>query len=69
MAGKKRIIDVEDNYTAQLGGIMKEAIGIAPNYYMLKYTGRPVTTTEVYKALKNVLTSKAHEREVLTFGA
>ncbi|MEM4733143.1 MAG: 2-oxoacid:ferredoxin oxidoreductase subunit alpha [Candidatus Bathyarchaeia archaeon] len=69
LAGKKRIIDVEDNYTAQLGGIMKEATGIAPNYYVLKYTGRPVTTTEVYKALKDVLTGKAREREVLTFGA
>ncbi|MEM3356969.1 MAG: 2-oxoglutarate ferredoxin oxidoreductase subunit alpha, partial [Candidatus Bathyarchaeia archaeon] len=69
LMGKKRIIDAEDNYTAQLAGIIKEATGIAPNYYVLKYTGRPVTTTEVYKALKDVLTGKAREREVLTFGA
>jgi 2-oxoglutarate ferredoxin oxidoreductase subunit alpha len=66
---KKRIIDIEDNYTGQLGGIIKEATGIAPNYYVLKYTGRPATTTEVYEALKAILTGKASEREVLMFGA
>lgn len=69
LTGKKRIIDVEDNYAGQLGGIIKETTGIAPNYYVLKYTGRPMTTTEVYEALKAILTGKASEREVLTFGA
>jgi len=69
LKGKKRIIDVEDNFSGQLGGIIKEATSIAPNYYVLKYTGRPMTTTEVYDALKAILTGKASEREVLTFGA
>ena len=35
------------------------------NYYILKYTGRPMMTTEVYQAIKNVLTDKAPERQVL----
>jgi 2-oxoglutarate ferredoxin oxidoreductase subunit alpha len=69
LEGKKRIIDVEDNYAGQLGGIIKEATGIAPTHYVLKYTGRPVTTTEVHEALKAILTGKTFEREVLTFGA
>jgi 2-oxoglutarate ferredoxin oxidoreductase subunit alpha len=69
LEGKKRIIDVEDNFSGQLGGIIKEATGIAPNYHILKYTGRPMTTTEVYEALKAILTGKASEREVLMFGA
>jgi 2-oxoglutarate ferredoxin oxidoreductase subunit alpha len=69
LEGKKRIIDVEDNFSGQLGGIIKEQTGIAPSYYVLKYTGRPMTTTEVYEALKAILTGKASEREVLTFGA
>ncbi len=69
LAGKKRIIDVEDNYTGQLGGVIKEATGIAPNYYILKYTGRPMTTTEVYGTLKAVLAGKASEREVLMVGS
>jgi 2-oxoglutarate ferredoxin oxidoreductase subunit alpha len=69
LEGKKRIIDVEDNFSGQLGGIIKEATGIAPNYHVLKYTGRPMTTTEVYDALKAILTGKASEREVLMFGS
>jgi 2-oxoglutarate ferredoxin oxidoreductase subunit alpha len=69
LEGKKRIIDVEDNYSGQLGGIIKEKTGIAPNFHILKYTGRPMTTTEVYSALKAILTDKAPERQVLMFGS
>jgi 2-oxoglutarate ferredoxin oxidoreductase subunit alpha len=68
LAGKKRIIDVEDNYTGQLGGVIREKTGISPNYYILKYTGRPTSTTEVHNALKAILTGKAPERQVLMFG-
>jgi 2-oxoglutarate ferredoxin oxidoreductase subunit alpha len=67
--GKKRIIDIEENFTGQLAGIIKEQTGIAPNFHILKYTGRPMTTTEVYNALKAVLTGKSSGREVLMFGA
>jgi 2-oxoglutarate ferredoxin oxidoreductase subunit alpha len=69
LEGKKRIIDIEDNYSGQLGGVIKEKTGIAPNFYVLKYTGRPMTTTEVHAALKAILTGKAPEREVLMFGS
>ena len=69
LEGKKMIIDVEDNYSGQLGGIIKEKTGIAPNFHILKYTGRPMTTTEVYNALKKILIDKAPERQVLMFGS
>jgi 2-oxoglutarate ferredoxin oxidoreductase subunit alpha len=69
LAGKKRIIDVEDNATAQLGGVITEHTSIKPNFYVLKYTGRPMMTTEVYAALKAVLTDKAPEKQVLMLGA
>jgi 2-oxoglutarate ferredoxin oxidoreductase subunit alpha len=69
LEGKKRVIDVENNFLGQLGGVIKEATGIAPTHHVLKYTGRPMTTTEVYNALKNILTDKAPEREVLMFGS
>jgi 2-oxoglutarate ferredoxin oxidoreductase subunit alpha len=69
LEGKKRIIDVEDNYSGQLGGIIKEKTGIAPNFHILKYTGRPMTTTEVYNALRAILTDKAPERQVLNSGS
>jgi 2-oxoglutarate ferredoxin oxidoreductase subunit alpha len=69
LTGKKRIIDIEDNATAQLGGVITENTSIKPNFYILKYTGRPMMTTEVYEALKAVLTDKAAEKQVLMLGA
>ena len=69
LEGKKRIIDVEDNATAQLGGVITEHTTIKPTHYILKYTGRPMMTTEVYEALKNILTDQATERQVLMLGA
>jgi 2-oxoglutarate ferredoxin oxidoreductase subunit alpha len=69
LEGKKRVIDIEDNYSGQLGEVIKEKTGVAPNFHILKYTGRPMTTTEVYDALKAILTDKASERQVLMFGS
>jgi 2-oxoglutarate ferredoxin oxidoreductase subunit alpha len=69
LSGKKRIIDVEDNHNAQLGGVVTEYTQIKPTHYILKYTGRPMMTTEVYQALKAVVTDKAAQRQVLTLGA
>jgi 2-oxoglutarate ferredoxin oxidoreductase subunit alpha len=69
LQGKKRIIDIEDNITAQLGGIIAQYTSIKPNFYVLKYTGRPMMTTEVYQAIKAILTDKAPERQVLMLGA
>jgi 2-oxoglutarate ferredoxin oxidoreductase subunit alpha len=64
----QRIIDVEMNYSGQLGGIIREKTGISMNFYILKWNGRPMTTTEVYDAIKLVLLDKALERQVLTYG-
>ncbi len=66
---KKRVIDVEDNHNAQLAGVVTEKALIKPNYYVLKYTGRPMMTTEIYRALKLILTDKAAERQVLMDGS
>jgi 2-oxoglutarate ferredoxin oxidoreductase subunit alpha len=68
LMGKKRIIDIEHNYLGQLGLVVKENTGVTPTHHILKYTGRPMTVTEVQAALKKVLTGQAAEREVLMFG-
>jgi 2-oxoglutarate/2-oxoacid ferredoxin oxidoreductase subunit alpha len=66
---KKSIIDIEDNITAQLGGVIAQYTAIKPTHYILKYTGRPMMTTEVYQAIKNILKNNAAERQVLNLGA
>jgi 2-oxoglutarate ferredoxin oxidoreductase subunit alpha len=70
LEGKKRIIDVEDNHNAQLAGVITEYTTIKPTHCILKYTGRPMMTTEVYGALKKILTNPdAPTREVLMLGS
>ncbi|MBM2852484.1 MAG: 2-oxoglutarate ferredoxin oxidoreductase subunit alpha [Candidatus Nitrosotenuis sp.] len=65
----KTIIDIEANQTGQLGILLKQNLEQGPDYYILKYTGRAMTSTELYDSLKNILANKAEKRQVLTHGA
>jgi len=65
----QKLVDVEMNYSGQLAGIVREKTGIEMNFHILKYNGRPMTTTEVYNALKLILLDQAPERQVLTYGS
>jgi len=69
LQGAQKIIDVEMNYSGQLGGIIREKTGIPMSFYVLKWNGRPMTTTEVYDAIKLILLDKAPKRQVLTYGS
>jgi 2-oxoglutarate ferredoxin oxidoreductase subunit alpha len=62
-------IDVEMNYSGQLGGIIREQTGIPMDFHVLKYNGRPMTTTEVYDAIKLILQNQAPKRQVLKYGS
>jgi len=53
----RRVIDVEQNYSGQLGRLMAMEAGIRPTHHVLKYNGRPFTSTEVRDGLREVLTS------------
>jgi 2-oxoglutarate ferredoxin oxidoreductase subunit alpha len=64
----KRIIAVEMNYSGQLAGIVREKTGVEIEDLILKYNGRPMTSDEVYLAIKNALAHKAPKRQVLTHG-
>jgi 2-oxoglutarate ferredoxin oxidoreductase subunit alpha len=65
----ERVITVENNYSGQLAELVKEETGIFANFRILKYNGRPMSTTEVYDALKRILLNQAEERQVLTYGS
>ncbi|MCL7385353.1 MAG: hypothetical protein LZ158_03200 [Thaumarchaeota archaeon] len=64
----ERVIDIEMNYSGQLGGIIAEKTGVLMDFQIVKYNGRPMTTTEVYNSLKLVLDGRAPKRQVLTYG-
>ena len=69
LAKAQRIIAVENNYSGQLAEVVREKTGISANFRVLKYNGRPMSTTEVYVALGNILRGQAPERQVLTYGS
>ena len=62
-------IAVEMNYSGQLASIIGEKTGRFMDYYILKYNGRPMTTTEVHEALRKILRGEAPRRQVLTYGS
>jgi 2-oxoglutarate ferredoxin oxidoreductase subunit alpha len=51
----KRIIDIEQNYSGQMGRLMAMETGLRPTNLIVKYNGRPFTSTEVRDAVKEVL--------------
>ncbi len=64
----KTIIDVEANYSAQLGTLLNENLDRKVDYYILKYTGRAMTCTELYESIKKIIDGKAEKRQVLSYG-
>ena len=65
----KTLVDVEANYTGQLGSLIRQNLLLDPDYYILKFTGRPMTCSELYGSIKKIVDNKAEKREVLTYGA
>lgn len=64
----KTIIDIEANQSGQLGSLLNEHLDHKVDYYILKYTGRSMTCTEIYDSLKKILQNKAEKKQVLTYG-
>jgi len=65
----KTIIDIEANHSAQLGKLFKQNVKHDIDYFILKYSGRAMTSTEIYDSLKKIIQNKADKREVLMHGA
>lgn len=64
----KLVIDVEMNYTSQLGSLVQQNTGREIDYKIVKYNGRPMSTTELYIALKAILSGSNERRIVLDGG-
>ena len=51
----KRLLNVECNFSAQMGGLIKERTGIEITDNLLKYDGRPFFVEEITKAIEGRL--------------
>jgi len=62
------VIDIEANMTGQLASLIRENLLRDPDYYILKYTGRPMTCIEIFDSLKKILEKKSEKKQVLSYG-
>jgi 2-oxoglutarate ferredoxin oxidoreductase subunit alpha len=69
LANVRTVIDIEANHSGQLGKIFKQNVTRDIDYFILKYTGRGMTSTEIYDTLKKIVENKANKREVLVHGS
>jgi 2-oxoglutarate/2-oxoacid ferredoxin oxidoreductase subunit alpha len=65
----KTIIDIEMNYTGQLGSLIRQHTGLEAYYHIVKYNGRPMSLDEVYNGVKRIINGDAPRRQVLKSGA
>jgi 2-oxoglutarate/2-oxoacid ferredoxin oxidoreductase subunit alpha len=65
----KTIIDIEMNYTGQLGSLIRQHTGLEAYYHIVKYNGRPMSLDEVYNGVKRIIHGDAPRRQVLKSGA
>ena len=65
----KTVINIEMNYTGQLGSLIRQHTGLEPYYHIVKYNGRPMSLDEVYNGVKRIIRGDAPRRQVLKSGA
>jgi 2-oxoglutarate ferredoxin oxidoreductase subunit alpha len=54
LSSSRRTIAVENNYSGQMAGLIRERTGIAINSKVLKFDGRPFSQNEVYEGVREV---------------
>lgn len=69
LEGAKAVVDIEMNYLGQLGSLVSQHVGRAPDYKIMKYNGRPMSLEEVYNAVTRIISGNAPRRQVLKSGS
>jgi 2-oxoglutarate ferredoxin oxidoreductase subunit alpha len=64
----KILVDIEMNHTSQLGSLVKQYLHRDSEYRIVKYNGRPMSTSEIYNALMSIIKGNAPRRIVLEHG-
>jgi 2-oxoglutarate ferredoxin oxidoreductase subunit alpha len=60
-------VGLEMNHNGQLAMLVRTQTGIKMDHQVAKYTGRPISETEVVSAIREIAQKKS-ERLVLTYG-
>jgi 2-oxoglutarate ferredoxin oxidoreductase subunit alpha len=62
------LIDVEMNYTSQLAALVRQHTGRDVDFKIVKFNGRPMSSSEIYYTLNAILEGKLERRIVLDHG-
>ena len=69
LSSAKKIVGIEMNYSGQLIGVVREKTCIPVEQLVVKYNGRPMSSEEIYDALKAIHDGNAPKKLVLKRGA
>jgi 2-oxoglutarate ferredoxin oxidoreductase subunit alpha len=67
--GYRPLVDIEMNYSSQLASLINENLGVSMDHLIVKYNGRPMSSSEVYDALMRIISGDAPRRIILQHGA
>ena len=59
---------IEMNYLSQLDVLIKQNTNLHSDHNILKYNGRPMSHTEIYNSLINIINNQSERRVVLKDG-
>jgi 2-oxoglutarate ferredoxin oxidoreductase subunit alpha len=62
------LVDIEMNYSSQLGSLIERYLHRHIDYKIVKYNGRPISASEIYNALARIINGNASRRMVLKHG-
>jgi 2-oxoglutarate ferredoxin oxidoreductase subunit alpha len=61
LSNSRRTVAIENNYSGQMAGLIRERTGIAVDNKVLKFDGRPFSQNEVYEGVKDIVRDGAKE--------
>src|SRR5260370_35891901 len=61
LSNSRRTVAIENNYSGQIAGLIRERTGIAVDNKVLKFDGRPFSQNEVYESVKDTVRAGAKE--------
>jgi len=59
--GSSRKIAIENNYSAQMAGLIREMTGIAVDNKIVKFDGRPFSQNEIYEGVSDIIKNGMNE--------
>ncbi|HZY47362.1 MAG TPA: 2-oxoacid:acceptor oxidoreductase subunit alpha [Candidatus Bathyarchaeia archaeon] len=61
LGSARRKIAIENNYSAQMAGLIREKTGIAVDNTIVKFDGRPFSQNEIYEGVKDIIKNGVKE--------